>query len=215
MSEGEAEEERERESQAGSMPSAEPDMGLDPMTARSWPEPKSRVRQLTEPPRCPETLDILKPCYRWISENEKGRTSENSSFRKSNNNNKKLAKMVKINFLRTLEILTNGLAATRRAFIKEKITNFYENSELCCFNLSSTSALHPDGSLKNCPHPRGTEWSSSSLKPHSQGTNCHCFTCLVGSLKNFTWKPCPWPHWELHSAKIASSQGAFFENNYR
>ena len=35
MSEGEAEEERERESQAGSMPSAEPDMGLDPMTARS------------------------------------------------------------------------------------------------------------------------------------------------------------------------------------
>jgi len=34
---------REKESQAGSMPSTEPDVGLNPTTPRSRPEPKSRV----------------------------------------------------------------------------------------------------------------------------------------------------------------------------
>ena len=35
------------------MLSAEPDMGLDPTTLESWPEPKSRVEHLTtEPLRC-------------------------------------------------------------------------------------------------------------------------------------------------------------------
>ena len=43
--EGGAEEERqeEREFQVGSMLSMEPNMGLNLMTLRSWPEPKSRV----------------------------------------------------------------------------------------------------------------------------------------------------------------------------
>lgn len=40
--------EGERESQADFMPSAEPNMRLDPTTLRSWPEPKSRVGCLTE-----------------------------------------------------------------------------------------------------------------------------------------------------------------------
>jgi len=39
--------ERERESYAGSTPSVEPDAGLDLTTLR-WPEPKSRVRRLTD-----------------------------------------------------------------------------------------------------------------------------------------------------------------------
>ena len=38
---------RERESQADSLPSVEPDRGLDLMTLRSSPELKSRVRHLT------------------------------------------------------------------------------------------------------------------------------------------------------------------------
>ena len=49
---------RERKSQAGSMFSTEPDAGLDPLTLGSWPEPKSRVTQLTEPP--PELLLLVK-----------------------------------------------------------------------------------------------------------------------------------------------------------
>ena len=40
--------------------SMEPDMGLDVTTVRSWPELKSRVRGLTEPPRCPYLYFILK-----------------------------------------------------------------------------------------------------------------------------------------------------------
>ena len=40
--------EGERDSQADSTPSAEPDRGLDPTTLRSWPEPKPRVRCSTD-----------------------------------------------------------------------------------------------------------------------------------------------------------------------
>ena len=45
----------ERESQAGSTLSVEPDAGLDPTTPGPWPEPKSRVGccKPTEPPRRP------------------------------------------------------------------------------------------------------------------------------------------------------------------
>ena len=43
---GGAEKEGEREHQADSSLSAEPDMGLDPRTLRSWPEPKAGVRCL-------------------------------------------------------------------------------------------------------------------------------------------------------------------------
>ena len=39
---------RGRESQAGSMLSAEPDRGLSPGTLGSWPELKSRVRHSTD-----------------------------------------------------------------------------------------------------------------------------------------------------------------------
>ena len=39
---------RERESQADSILSAEPDAGLNLMTLRSWPEPKPRVGRLTD-----------------------------------------------------------------------------------------------------------------------------------------------------------------------
>ena len=39
---------RGRESQAGSTLSEEPDTDLDPTTMRSWPEPKPRVRRLTD-----------------------------------------------------------------------------------------------------------------------------------------------------------------------
>ena len=40
--------EREKESQAGSALSAEPDSGLDPTTPGLWPEPGSRVRRSTD-----------------------------------------------------------------------------------------------------------------------------------------------------------------------
>ena len=43
---GKGQREGERESQAGSMLSAEPDLGLDPMTVRSQPELISRVGHL-------------------------------------------------------------------------------------------------------------------------------------------------------------------------
>ena len=43
-----AERQGERESQAGFLPSAEPDAGLDLMVLKSWPEPKSRVGCLTD-----------------------------------------------------------------------------------------------------------------------------------------------------------------------
>ena len=43
-----AEREGEKESQASSVFSAEPNTGLSLMTVRSWPEPKSRVRYLTD-----------------------------------------------------------------------------------------------------------------------------------------------------------------------
>ena len=45
---GEAEGEGGRESQADSILSGEPDEGLDLMTLRSWPEPKSRAVHLTD-----------------------------------------------------------------------------------------------------------------------------------------------------------------------
>ena len=47
LSGGGAEREKERESQAGYTLSTEPNTGLDFTTLRSWPEPKSRVRRLT------------------------------------------------------------------------------------------------------------------------------------------------------------------------
>jgi len=51
---GEGQRERERESQADSALSTEPDAGLDPTTLRSFPERKPRVGGITiEPPRCP------------------------------------------------------------------------------------------------------------------------------------------------------------------
>ena len=48
---GRAEGEEERESQTGSTHGAEPDTGLDPMTLRSQPEPKSSrlLNQLSHP----------------------------------------------------------------------------------------------------------------------------------------------------------------------
>lgn len=52
--------ERERESQAGVMPTAEPNRGLDLTTPRSWPEPKSGVdASPTKPPRCPPDSTVL------------------------------------------------------------------------------------------------------------------------------------------------------------
>ena len=51
---GWAEGEGERESQAGSSLSLEPDVGLDLTTARSPPEPIQELEaQPTEPPTCP------------------------------------------------------------------------------------------------------------------------------------------------------------------
>ena len=44
---GQREREGERESQAGSTLNAEPEVGLNLMTVRSLPEPKSRARHLT------------------------------------------------------------------------------------------------------------------------------------------------------------------------
>ena len=45
--EGQRDREKERESPANSLSSVEPDMGLDAMTQRLCPEPKSRIRHLT------------------------------------------------------------------------------------------------------------------------------------------------------------------------
>ena len=46
---GEGQRERETESQAGSVPSAQSPMGgSSPQTVRSWPEPKPRVGRLTD-----------------------------------------------------------------------------------------------------------------------------------------------------------------------
>ena len=65
---------RERESSAVSMPSMDPNLGLDLTTMRSWPEPKSKVGCLTtEPSRCPKihsSPDILAlirgmECQEW------------------------------------------------------------------------------------------------------------------------------------------------------
>ena len=53
---GGAEREEDRESEAGSVLTAESPMrGSNLQTVRSWPEPKSDP-QLTEPPRCPQTF---------------------------------------------------------------------------------------------------------------------------------------------------------------
>ena len=56
-------EEGERESQADSLLSVEPDSGLDPTTTRSQPEPKPRVRRLTDfTTQAPLHLYFLKDC---------------------------------------------------------------------------------------------------------------------------------------------------------
>ena len=47
--EGGAEREREKESEADSMLSVKPNMGLDPMSLRSWPEPKAGAKPLRHP----------------------------------------------------------------------------------------------------------------------------------------------------------------------
>ena len=47
--------ERQAEGEAGSLPSKEPNEGLDPRTLGSRPKPKADA-QLTEPPRCPSIL---------------------------------------------------------------------------------------------------------------------------------------------------------------
>ena len=44
--------ERDEEGEAGSPLSREPNVGLDPRTLGSWPEPKADTSP-TEPPRCP------------------------------------------------------------------------------------------------------------------------------------------------------------------
>ena len=46
-------EERERESEANSMPSQEPNTGLNPTTARSWPNLNQESDAQLELPRCP------------------------------------------------------------------------------------------------------------------------------------------------------------------
>ena len=55
---GRAEGEEEKEPQAESMLSVEPDMGLSPRTLRLRPQQKSRVDFLSEPPRHPYNKDI-------------------------------------------------------------------------------------------------------------------------------------------------------------
>ena len=58
--------ERERESQADTVLSMQPDMGLNLTTQRSWPEPKSRVQdQLTELPRHP-TVQIIELDFSFL-----------------------------------------------------------------------------------------------------------------------------------------------------
>ena len=52
--------EREREPPADSQLSTEPDARLDPMTPRSWPEPKSRVEHLTNWTTQVPTFHLLK-----------------------------------------------------------------------------------------------------------------------------------------------------------
>jgi len=59
---GEAEGEGERESQADSTLSAEPDVGLDLMTLRSWPELKSRVGRSTD-----WATQVLWERYFWVA----------------------------------------------------------------------------------------------------------------------------------------------------
>ena len=58
--ERERERDRERESQAGSTLSAQsPTRGSNSLTSRPWPEPKSRVQHLTEPPGCLPTFKTM------------------------------------------------------------------------------------------------------------------------------------------------------------
>ena len=66
-----AEEEGERESQAGSMPNVKLDMGLHITSLRSWPKLKSRVRHLTDGAiQLPQGVNLLKASRpvscRWI-----------------------------------------------------------------------------------------------------------------------------------------------------
>ena len=57
---GKGREKRERESQADSVLSTEPDAGLDLISLRSQPELKPRVGQSTAPPKCPKQKGIIK-----------------------------------------------------------------------------------------------------------------------------------------------------------
>lgn len=50
--------ERQAEGEAGSLLSKEPDVGLDPRTAGSWPEPEADA-QPTEPPRHPWLQSLM------------------------------------------------------------------------------------------------------------------------------------------------------------
>lgn len=62
---GGAEGDRERDSQAESVLSVEPHVGLHPMTLKPWPEPNSRLRGLTDwAPQGPPgiILWMLVPC---------------------------------------------------------------------------------------------------------------------------------------------------------
>ena len=52
--------EEDRETQASSTVSMEPDEGLNPMTLELWPELKSRVWRPTEPHRHPQIQRTLK-----------------------------------------------------------------------------------------------------------------------------------------------------------
>ena len=58
---------RERENQADSKPSVEPNTGLQFMTLRSWPELKPRIGCLTEPTRHPFLL--IFNCLSYIRHN--------------------------------------------------------------------------------------------------------------------------------------------------
>ena len=64
--------EGERESQADSVPSTEPNAGLHLTTLRSWPEPKSRVGRLTDwATQVPPVFYFKRKCRRatgWLSQ---------------------------------------------------------------------------------------------------------------------------------------------------
>ena len=82
-----AKEEGERESQANSVLSTEPEVGPDLRNLRSWPEPKSRVRHLDWATQVPQGLwgkffFFLKIVFIYLTEretaSERGNTSRGS-----------------------------------------------------------------------------------------------------------------------------------------